>query len=224
MGLFDLFSDDRPALVAEAFGHVQRMLTTGHTMFAAATAFALENEILDSDLHALDRTINECEQELRRAVLEHLTFDPKSEMVFSLKLVSIVHEAERIGDLAKSIVKAGKLAHRPRMGPRVEPLRDMRDRVLVMFDHAHDGFVNEEAEAAQKLMEMHEVMKDDVTVYLSELADDDGVTANEGVVLALLARLLSRVSSHLSNIASAVVSPFDRIRRAPEREVPDASS
>ena len=81
MGLFDLFSDDRPALVAEAFGHVQRMLTTGHTMFAAATACALENEILDSDLHALDRTINECEQELRRAVPEHLTFDPKSEMV-----------------------------------------------------------------------------------------------------------------------------------------------
>ena len=224
MGSFDLFSDDRSALVAEAFGHVQRMLTTGHTMFAAATAFALENEILDSDLHALDRTINECEQELRRAVLEHLTFDPKSEMVFSLKLVSIVHEAERIGDLAKSIVKAGKLAHKPRMGPRVEPLRDMRDRVLVMFDYAHDGFVNEEAEAAQQLMEMHEVMKDDVTVYLSELADDDSVTTNEGVVLALQARLLSRVSSHLSNIASAVVSPFDRIRRAPERDVPASSS
>jgi len=110
------------------------------------------------------------------------------------------------------------------MGPRVEPLRDMRDRVLVMFDYAHDGFVNEEAEAAQQLMEMHEVMKDDVTVYLSELADDDSVTTNEGVVLALQARLLSRVSSHLSNIASAVVSPFDRIRRAPERDVPASSS
>jgi len=101
----------------------------------------------------------------------------------------------------------------------------MRDRVLVMFDYAHDGFVNEEAEAAQQLMEMHEVMKDDVTVlYLSELADDDSVTANEGVVLALLDRLPSRVSSHLSNIVSAVVSSFDRIRRAPERDVPDASS
>jgi len=27
--------------------------------------------------------------------------------------------------------------------------------------------------------------------------------------------LMSRVSSHLSNIASAVASPFDQIRRAP---------
>lgn len=145
-------------------------------------------------------------------------------MVFSLKLVSIVHEAERTGDLAKSIAKAGKLAHRPRMGPRVELLRDMRDRVLVMFDYAHDGFVSEEAEAAHKLMQMNETIKDDVTMYLSELADDERVTANEGMVLALLARLLSRVSSHLPNIASAVVLPFDRILRAPQREVSDPSS
>ncbi|PEN13734.1 hypothetical protein CRI94_06570 [Longibacter salinarum] len=218
MGLFDLFSDDRPALVAEAFVRVQQMLDTGNDMFAAATAFALENEILDVDLGELDSEINEGEQELRRAVLEHLTFDPQREMVFSLKLVSIVHEAERIGDLAKSIVKAGKLAHKPRMGKHVESLREMRDRVLVMFDHAYHGFVDEEAEAARKLMTMHEQLKDDVTVYLQEVADDESLTANEGIVLALLARLLSRVGSHLSNIASTVVSPFDQIRRAPTWE------
>jgi len=63
-------------------------------------------------------------------------------------------------------------------------------------------------------------MKDDVTTYLQDLADDDRLTANEGIVLALIARLLSRVSSHLSNIASAVVSPFDQIRRAPTWESP----
>jgi len=34
-------------------------------------------------------------------------------------------------------------------------------------------------------------------------------------VYAMSARLMSRVSSHLSNIASAVASPFDQIRRAP---------
>lgn len=215
MGLFDLFTEDRSALVVEAFGHVQRMLDTGHTMFAASTAFALENEILDVDLHERDETINQCEQELRRAVLQHLTVDPQREMVFSLKLVSIVHEAERIGDLSKSIVKAGRLAHKPRMGDAVEPLRDMRDRVLVMFEHARKGFVEEEADAARTLMQMHETMKDDVTEYLSHLADHDDITANEGIVLALLARLLSRVSSHLSNIASTVVSPFDQIRSAP---------
>jgi phosphate uptake regulator len=58
-------------------------------------------------------------------------------------------------------------------------------------------------------------MKDDVTEYLSELAEVDDITPNEAIVYAMSARLISRVSSHLSNIASTVVSPFDQIRRAP---------
>lgn len=215
MGLFGLFSEESPPLVEEAFEHIQRMLEGGHHMFAAAAAFTLDNEILSVDLHELDRTINEREQALRRAVLEHLTIDPQREMVFSLKLLSVVHEAERIGDLAKSICKAGKLAHHPRMGPPVDPLRDVRDRILKMFDHAEKGFVEEEAAEARALMQMHETMKQDVTDYLTHLATRDDLTPNEAIVYALTARLLSRVSSHLSNVASVVVSPFDQIRRAP---------
>jgi len=63
-------------------------------------------------------------------------------------------------------------------------------------------------------MSMHEEIKDDTTMYLATLAEADDLTANEGIVYALLARLLSRISSHLSNVASTVTAPFDRIRRA----------
>ncbi len=139
MGLFDLFREGGPPLVEEAFENVTNMLSDGHHMFESATAFALDNEILNEDLSAADEDINRCEQELRRSLLEHLTVNPNREMVFSLKLISIVGEAERIGDIAKSIVKAGRLAHKPRMGPHVEPLRDLRDRLRKMFDLAKEG-------------------------------------------------------------------------------------
>ena len=214
MGLFDLLRENPPPLVEQAFEHVESMLEDGNHMFAASAACALDNEILSIDLHALDKDINQREQKLRRAVLEHLTIDPQREMVFSLKLVSIVHEAERIGDITKSLVKARHIAHEPRMGPWVEPLRDLRDRILVMFEHAKQGFVEENVEAARTLMAMHESIKDDVTAYLQHLADAEDITANEGIVYALIAHLLSRVSSHLSNIASVVALPFDQIRRA----------
>lgn len=214
MGLFDLFREGGPPLVEEAFENVTNMLSDGHHMFESATAFALDNEILNEDLSAADEDINRCEQELRRSLLEHLTVNPNREMVFSLKLISIVGEAERIGDIAKSIVKAGRLAHKPRMGPHVEPLRDLRDRLRKMFDLAKEGFVEEDPEAARTLMSMHEEIKDDTTMYLATLAEADDLTANEGIVYALLARLLSRISSHLSNVASTVTAPFDRIRRA----------
>lgn len=221
MGFFDLFKGEQPALVDQAFENIQVMLKTGHQMFAAATAHLLDNEILEADLHELDEEINRREQGLRRALLEHLHINPKQELIFSLKLISIVHEAERIGDLAKSLEKTAALAKKPRMGPVAREQRQIRDRILCMFDRAQEGFVDGDLSAAQDLMQRHEDMKDTVTDHLQRLADREDITPNEGIVYALAARLMSRVSSHLSNIASTVVSPFDHIRRAPTWKEPD---
>jgi phosphate uptake regulator len=215
MSFWDLFKGEQPPLVEQAFEDVQVMLRNGHEMFAAATAYLLDNEILDIDLKKLDEEINGREQNLRRAVLEHLTFDPDRELVFSLKLISIVHEAERIGDIAKSLAKVGAIAKKPRMGPSVEPLRAFRDVVLKMFERGRAAFVEGDVEVARVLMEDHERLKDDVTRYLNQLAEREDITPNEGIVFALSARLVSRVGSHLANIASTVVASFDQIRRAP---------
>jgi phosphate uptake regulator len=215
MGFFDFFTKEQPPLVEQAFDDVKLMLRNGHEMFAASTARLLDNEILDVDLKALDSEINRSEQDLRRAVLEHLNVEPDRELIFSLKLISIVHEAERIGDLAKTLAKTADLAHRQRMGPLVEPLRDLRDRIMNMFDLAQEGFVSENESLARDLMRDHERNKDEVTRYLKMVADREDITPNEGVVYAMAARMMSRVSSHLANIASTVVCPFDQIRRSP---------
>ena len=212
MGIFDLFTGHQPPLVQQAFQDVKVMLQNGHDMFAAATGCLLDNEILDVDLRELDREINRREQTLRRAVLEHLTIDPERELLFSLKLISVVHEAERIGDLAKTLAKTAVLAKKPRMGEPVAPLRQMRGRILEMFELCRRGFSESDASAARQLMELHEVLKDEATAYLKDLADREDLSVNEAVVFALSARLMSRVSSHLANIASAVAVPFDLIR------------
>lgn len=215
MAFFDFFRDNQPPLVAEAFEDVRSMLEVGHEMFAAATAHLLDNEILDVDLAQLDEKINKGEQDLRRSVLEHLTIDPGRELIFSLKLISIVHEAERIGDLAKSIAKVTDLAEEQRMGPHVEPLRGQRDSIMRMFERAREGFVKADESIARELMKEHERQKDLTTKYLKQLAASDDLTANEAVVYALAARMMNRVSSHLSNIASTVVTSFDKLRRSP---------
>ena len=213
MGFLDFFTGDTPPLIKEAIDNVQAMLNNGRDMFAAAAAHLLDNEILEVDLLALDRDINQREQTLRRVVLEHLTIDPKRELVLCLKLISIVQEAERIGDLAKMLGRAARLAQKPRMGPHVEPLRVIRSRILRMFDQTRDGFVEGDASVAQHLMEEQPKIKADLTQYVRLLADDADVTPNEAVVYTLSARTMSRVSSHLANIASTVTSPFDQIRR-----------
>jgi len=215
MGLFDLFKGNQVALIDQAFDDVKVMLKNGHEMFAAATARLLENEILDADLEALDHEINAREQRLRSAVMEHLVVNPARELYLSLILISIVHEAERIGDYAKSISEVSELADGPRLGPLVVPLRDIRDGILQNFARTREGFIEDDEVIARQLLTDHVRLKARLNQYIAALAARTDITPNEAVVYALGARMMSRVSSHLANIASTVAYPFEKIRRGP---------
>ncbi len=215
MGIFDLVTGDRPPLVRQAFDDISLMLRTGGSMLAAATGHLLDNEILDVDLNALDETINEREIDLRRVLLEHLSINPRKELVFSLKLLSIVQEAERIGDLAKSLAETSSLARSPRMGEEVEELRAIRDVILRLVNQVHECLVDDDEESAMELMSQQERIKERLTRYITGLSADSRLSNDHAIVLALTARMLSRVSSHLANIASTVASPFDQIRGTP---------
>ncbi len=215
MGILDLVTGDRPPLVRQAFDDISLMLRTGGSMLAAATGHLLDNEILDVDLDALDATINAREVDLRRVLLEHLSINPRKELVFSLKLLSIVQEAERIGDLAKSLAEISSLARSPRMGEEVDELRAVRDVILRLVTQAHRCLVDDDEESATDLMSQQEQVKERLTRYIEKLSASTGLATDHAIVLALTARMLSRVSSHLANIASTVASPFDQIRGTP---------
>ena len=118
-------------------------------------------------------------------VFEHLSFHPEQDLIFCLKLVSIVNEAERIGDLAKSIAKVAHMAIKPRMGELVMPLRKFRDAVLQMFMRLEEGFFRGNEEEAQQIIQTHEMLKEQVANYIIQLAEEESLSGNEGVVYAL---------------------------------------
>jgi len=215
MNLFSFLTGSRPPLVDRALADLGEMLDTADAMFAAATNCLLDNEDLHIDLSEQDELINQREMAIRRAVLEHMVADPKVETSLSLLLVSIVQDAERCGDLAKSIAKASDLAVAPRMGRHVDALRPIRDRVQATFPRVRRSFVVGDAGMSRTVMEEHDQTKKDVAAFLQELAMADDLTSNEAVVLAVGSRMIGRTSSHLSNIVSAVALPFDQVRNSP---------
>lgn len=215
MGIFDIVTGDRPPLVGRALEDISTMVKTGSRMIAAAAGHLLDNEILDVDLEALDSTINGREADLRRALLEHLSINPRKDLVFSLKLLSVVQEAERIGDLAKSLAETAALARAPRMGEVVAPLREARDRIVRMMARLHDCLIADDDDEAIQVMKEHEQVKSSLSDYLRNLSLNAVLDPNSAIVLSLSARMLSRVSSHIANIASTVASPFDQIRGTP---------
>lgn len=215
MNLFSFLTGKRPPLVDQSLTNLGVMLDTADSMFAAATNCLLDNEDLNVDLSAQDQAINEREQAIRRAVLEHLLSDPREELSLSLLLISIVQDAERCGDLAKSIAKASALADAPRMGRHVEALRPIRDRVQSTFPRVRRSFIVGDSKVGRTIMEEHDQTKADVARFLEDLASADDLTVNQAVVLAVGSRMIGRTSSHLSNIISAVALPFDQVRNSP---------
>jgi phosphate uptake regulator len=199
------------------------MLRRGHEMFSAATARLLENEILDVDLEAMDREVNRRERHLRGVVLRNIGARSEARLVEMLKLLGVVHEAERIGDLAKTLSRAAELADGPRLGSHVVPLRDLRDRVGGIFALTLAGFEGRVARHAEDVLRRHEGIKVDIRARIEMIARDPDILTSEAVALALGARMMGRVSSHLANIASAVIFPFEDLRRTHTAEHPDES-
>ena len=221
MQFFSFITGAKPPLIERSLRDLGAMLDTSARMFEASTACLLDNEPVTVDLAALDDVVNDHEQAIRRAVLEHIAMDPRAETALSLLLVSIVQDAERCGDLAKSIAKASNLADAPRMGPHVDALRPVRDRVLGTFPRVREAFIRGDTRVARAVMDEHARTKTDVAGFLDRLAGADDVTPNLAVVLAVASRMIGRTSSHLSNIISAVALPFDQVRNAPTWDAGD---
>ena len=210
-----LFGRQPSPLVEHAFADVGAMLRQSAQMLDLALAALLDNAPLEADLDAMDDRIDEGERMVRRSILEHLAFDPRSDLLPSLILVSMVQDAERIGDFARGLAELIPLAKSPRSGPFAEGLRAIAGEIRPLFALCEEAFRDDDAEKARLVTSRHREIKQQLRQLTREIAESD-LTADMAVVYSAAARSLRRVSAHLSNIASSVSQPYDRIRHGDE--------
>jgi len=211
-----LFGLGRPSsLIEAAFRDVTTMLQQAGRMLDLSLAILLDNQEPKVDLGRMDDVIDEAERMVRRSVLEHLNVSPRQDLVASLILASIVQEAERIGDFARGLPKIAALAKGPRVGPFAGELRALAVRVRALFEQCEEAFRAGDVEMARALAITHRELKTELILYVDRIADSD-LTADMALVYGTSATMLRRISSHLSNIVSTVIQPFDRIRHGDE--------
>jgi len=214
--LKELFgSSESSTLLESAFNDVTKMLHQSATMFDHATAALLDNQELEVDLRAMDDVVDDGERMVRRTVLEHMTVNPKQDLVASLILVSIVQDGERLGDFARGLGELIPLAKSPRTGAPADELKALVARVRPNYELCERAFRNDDAEDAGAVVASHGETKQGLEAYVTQLADSD-LSPDMAIVYATAARILRRISAHLSNIASTVTQPFDRIRHGDE--------
>lgn len=205
----------RSPLIESAFDDISDMLRHSARMLDLALASLLDNRPLERDLDAMDDPVDEAERMVRRSVLEHLSFNPRQDLVASLVLVSMVQDAERIGDFARGIGEIVPLAKGPREGPFADRLRRSADELRPLFGEAETAFREDDPDRARAVMEKAAELKAELQDYTRDVADSD-LTPDMAVVYANAARILRRIGAHLSNIASSVAQPYDRIRHGDE--------
>jgi len=211
-----LFGTGSPStLVESAFKDVTRMLERSAAMLDLSLESLLDNKVLTADLEHMDDVVDEGERMVRRTVLQHLSVNPRQDLVASLILASMVQDVERIGDFARGLSELVELAGSPRGGIHAEGLRTLASRVRPMFEVCTAAFVEGDSEQAKVVIQSHLSLKKDCAAYTEQVAASD-LTADMAIVYAVAARILRRISAHLSNVASTVVQPYDRIRHGDE--------
>jgi phosphate uptake regulator len=205
----------KSTLVEAAFKDVSTMLQQSAKMLDHSLAALLENRELDVDLEHMDDVVDEGERMVRRTILQHLSVNPQQDLVASLILVSMVQDAERIGDFSRGLGELVGLAKQPRQGAPAENLRQLAGRLRPMFEVCERAFRSDDVDLAREVITTHGELKPALIAYTKRIAESE-LSADMAIVYATAARILRRISAHLSNIASTVVQPYDRIRHGDE--------
>ena len=132
-----------------------QMLDAGrHAFDTASNAFLgrTDLEVIREDLFATDKRINRAERQIRRQIVVHASVHGTTDFPACLVLMSIVKDAERVGDYAKNLFDLAELAPRGPEGEHRDCLISLKGRIFRLMASCREIFDSGEKEEATKLI------------------------------------------------------------------------
>ncbi len=206
----------KDTLMDRAYHRSFEMLDLTHDMFLTAKESLRhrEDNELDLDIKTQDQEVNRYEQQVRRHVFNHLVVSGPEVLPSGLGLVSIIIDIERIGDYTKNMVELA-VVHPGKLhgGKYEEELCRFEDALEKEFTQTRKCFMDGDATLALELLDRYSWINEacDEMLYGLVREDDKNIRPGDAVTLAFYSRCLKRVNSHLRNIITSVVNPFDQI-------------
>jgi phosphate uptake regulator len=167
---------------------------------------------LGDRIYEIDKQINHRQRKIRRGIVAHMTVQPKVDLRFPLVLMSVVKDAERLGDYVKNLFEVFE-THDGAIDSELlnKYYGDLPDKIGQLFKHTHVAFVNSNEDVARQVIDEHGGMMQRCNEILAHVSHDNSLSVNDAVSLALYARFLKRIAAHLGNIATSVVVSVDRL-------------
>lgn len=197
--------------VVEEFGE---MLSDNEYIFTRSWEVVIGEVVIDQikqSIYDRDRAINKHEREIRRRLLEHLSINPGQDTSACLVMMSLVKDAERIGDYAKNIFDLGIMLQGVAKNMKyMEKLSQTQKKIALRFPTLKKAFLESDEDMAKEILKDYATIKAECNTMLHGLLEEN-LSTREAVATALLSRYLKRINSHMSNIASGIIYPLDQI-------------
>lgn len=201
--------------LSQVFEEFKDMLDDTHQMFGSVCRKLIDNhqeEGIEGKIYALDKKVNSLEKDIRKRIIEHLAIQPEVELSTSLLLMSVVKDAERLGDYAKNLLEVTKILDKPLN--KEEYLRFFKgigQDLENLFKITREAFIGSDQEKAGKAWDYEVKIVKTCDRIINQLAKSSQLSVNTAVALTLIARYFKRLAAHLSNIATSVIVPLDEL-------------
>ena len=200
--------------LSQVIDDFSKMLDHAENAFTMVSKALLENDQpanLKDTVYQIDKQINRLERSIRKRIIEHLTLQPTIDTSMCLCLMSVVKDAERIGDYIKNLFEVIELLENPIDIDRFETYFNNIDKdILTLFIDTKHAFIQEDDDKAKSTFQLESKLVKECDEILIKLAKSD-LGTNEGVCYALVARYYKRIAAHLVNISTSVVLPIDQL-------------
>ena len=202
--------------LGDMISELGQMLRAARWMFDKSSEVLMRRvdwQGLAKELYEHDRRINQIELTIREQVITHLSVGNEADLGACLILMSVVKDAERIGDYCKNIFEVGRFyQHDYTCRTFREPLEDIRTSLVPLFEHVEKAFLEADRPLARHVLDAAGSLTRSCDLLVRQLlSTGTELSADEAVAYVLLARFYKRVTAHLGNIASSVVSPVPLI-------------
>lgn len=197
------------------------MLDDSQEMFDAVCERLLESKVIDGlkrKLYDIDHKVNALQRDIRKRVVEHLSLQPSVDVPMCLLLMSVVKDAERLGDYAKNLYEVSKLLDKPIDKEKyVELFNGIEKEISQLFADTKKAFIESDETKAALSWKYQKEIKERCDGIIERAAHSSSLSVNEAVCFALMARYFKRIASHLTNIATSVILPISDLDYFDER-------
>jgi len=211
--MFEWFKPTDSASGLERMRHqLGEMLSEGRHIFdAAANAYlgGADPEVVRQNLFDTDKRINDLERRIRRELVVHGSVHGTSQLPTCLVLMSIVKDAERIGDYSKNLFDLAVVRKKEKDAFH-DDLVDHKNRVSSLLQEAIAIYGAQDDAAAKKFLERGDAMQDHYDRQVEMLLSDEPA-ARDPAGAALCYRYYKRVVAHVLNIITSLVMPVDQL-------------